>query len=376
MLVMLILEPLGFCIFAIATKFKKPSISETLPKKIIVGLAVITGLVVIFSIKDSGFGLASVFEGLGHEMLNYLPIVGWGRALTITALTGINTMTYIYLALMIGTYVLLVGLTYMLGSDYYEDVITSSEIRNELMKDAKSGKINFKGLHLRKKAIKIKDKYKRSGAVHWKKKLLTTKSDISVYFSMESVLALILGIGSVIFLSDEKEFSVYIVAVIYFYMKFLFSMNTSLDKELNMHYFYTIPDSAFMKLINVTKVDVIRFFTTMVIMVVSNSIAGQHFELAYFVLPFATTMFYSMMLISSFTLKLFFSAEDFNRLLIMFKMLQMLIVLLPSIVTMIIIGVTTESVLLALLGSTAVNVVVTSVFLGLSDVIFNKLELK
>ncbi len=60
----------------------------------------------------------------------------------------------------------------------------------------------------------------------------------------------------------------------------------------------------------------------------------------------------------------------------MFKMLQMLIVLLPSIVTMIIIGVTTESVLLALLGSTAVNIVVTSVFLGLSDVIFNKLELK
>lgn len=374
-LVLLILEPLGFCLFAISTRLRKPELSAGVTKKIFIVLALGALVSVILSIRADGLNLQSIFAGLGNEWLNLLPIIGWGKALTLTAISGISASTFIYLGLMLGLYALLVILTYVLGTDYYEDVIETSELRTEQINKAKQGKYSF-AVQLRKKAIKIKDDYRLAGAIHWKKRLLTSKSDISVYFSIETVLCLLISIGGFFFMKDAIERLPYIVSGIYFYIKFLFSMNTSLDKELGMHYFYTIPDTSVKKLINVLKIDVMRFFINIAVISIVLGVLGGHINGELVLLPFAVTSFYIMMLMASFTLKLFFSSEDFNRLLIMFKMLQMFVVLIPSLIALIVIGALTDSVFLALLGSTSVNILIVAIFLGLSDMILNRMELK
>lgn len=374
-LVLLILEPLGFCMFAIGTRLRRPELSTGVTKKIFIALALGAFVSVVLSIRADGLSIQSIFSGLGNEWLNLLPIIGWGKALTLTAVTGISVSTYIYLGLMFGLYALLVILTYVLGTDYYEDVIETSELRTEQINNAKQGKYSF-AIQLKKKAIKIKDTYRLAGAIHWKKRLLTSKSDISVYFSLETVLCLVIGVGGYFFMKDAIKYLPFTVSGIYFYIKFLFSMNTSLDKELGMHYFYTIPDTSVKKLINVLKIDVMRFFINISVISLVCGVLSGTFEPILVLLPFAVTSFYIMMLMASFTLKLFFSSEDFNRLLIMFKMLQMFVVLIPSVIALIVIGALTQSVFLALLGSTTVNVVIIAVFLGLSDMILNRMELK
>jgi len=374
-LVLLILEPLGFCLFAILTKRGNPELSESWVKRIFVFIGFIALVVVLNTIRTDGLSMASIFNGLGNDMLNWIPIIGWGRGLTVTAMTGITSMTYVYIALMILMYIMLVCLTYFLGSDYYEDVIGLSEERNQLINEAKQGKNQLKGFHFKKKNVSVKDKYKFSGAIHWKKKLITAKSDVSVYLSLESLLCVLLAVGGSLFM-DSPESTPYMVMGGYFYIKFLFSMNTSLDKELNRHFFYTIPDNGMKKLIQVSKIDVVRFFiNACLIAIVSYAITNVN-DIGFVILPFAATMFYVMMLLSSFTLKLFFTSEDFNRLILLFKMFQMIVILLPSLITMIVIGALTESTVLALLGSTVINVVITGIFLSLGDVILNRMELK
>jgi len=374
-LLLLVLEPLGFCLFAIFTRKGKPDMSESLVKKLFILIGLVAGGFVVNSIRLNGLSLTSIFNGLGHPFLNMIPIVGWGKALTVTAMTGITGSTYLYLGLMVVMYIALVGLTYFLGTDYYEDVIGASEERQKLISEAKQGKNQFKGFHFKKKKVAIKDKYKKAGAIHWKKKTLTSKSDLSVYLSLESLLCLLLSIGGSIFM-EETQALAYMVMGLYFYIKFLFSMNTSLDKELNKHYFYTIPDNGMRKLVQVSKIDVVRFFINACIIVVSTYVMTRNNDIGLIVLPFAATMFYVMMLLSSFTLKLFFTSEDFNRLLLLFKMFQTILVLMPSAVTMIVIGILTESVLLALLGSLGINLLLASVFLALGDTILNRMELK
>lgn len=376
-MVFLVLEPLGFCIFAIATKLQNSEINQKYMKMLFAGIGVFALYQVYLSVNTNGFSIQSVMGGLGSDDLNWLPIIGWGKQLTLTSLTGVSTMTYVYLGLMIVLYFTLVILTYILGDDYFEDVIQSSEEKNILIKKARSGRLHFNGIHFKNKKIKTNDTQKYAGAIYWKRKLITMKTDLSVFFSMESVLCLILGIGSAYFIEgDSAPFGAVIVTGIYFYMKFLLSTNTSLDQELKMHYYYTLPDTAIHKMIAVTKLDVIRFFINISVLVAANAVFSQHISGLMVLLPVAAAMFYVMMLLSSFLLKLFFTAEDYNRLMVMFKMLQMLLVLMPAFITMLVIAILTESTFYALLGSLVVNILLTTIILGLSDVIFNRLELK
>lgn len=375
-LIILLIEPLGFCMYTIAMRRKK---TETSQYPMIALLIIAAAVMLAFAgleVINNGFSVESISKGLNHPVTNWIPIIGWGKALSIVTITGITGQTYIYLGLLLLTYVVLFITTYRLGVDYYEDVIETSELRAELVKKAKRGK-QFDGkMLLRKKKVELKDKYKGAGAIFWKKQLVTIKTSISVFFTFESVLALIMGIGSGLFLKDEPTVGVIVMGAVYLYIKFLFSFNTELDKELNRHYFYTIPDSAMKKLFYVTHLDVLRYFINSVILVVINLVITQNIDVAYVVIPFTFTSFYFIIVVSSFVLKLFFNVEDYERLLVLFKMIQNIVIMLPALVTTIAIGVITKSVLYALIGGLVVNSIIGIVFLALGDTVLSRLELK
>lgn len=372
--VLLILEPMSFCLFVISTKIKKEDFAERAVKVFFILISLIALIPVAINISKFGFSLEVLFDGLGSKYLNMIPVIGWGRYLTITVIEGLNLYTLLALAGMVTMYIVFLFITYKLGDDYYEDVIHTSEERSQKIKEYKSGKSNIKSFQLKKKRITTTKFKTGAGALDWKRQHMLKRTDFSAFLSMETLLCLVIAVGSILFVKDPEFETIYVATGIYFYIKFLFSMETELDRELKKPYYYLIPDSAMKKMLNIVKVDLLRFLINTSIIAAISSFSG--FKIEYLLLPLTVTSLYTVMILSSYLFNLFLPSEDFKRMMLMFKMLQMILLLLPSIIVMIIIGVTTESIALTLLGSFLVNMIISGIMLALSEGLFARLELK
>jgi len=375
-LLFLILEPLSFCIFSISTKLNIEDFRSKLIKwtYMLIGLLIL-GLIGMEFMTD-GFSVQSIVSGIGSKWLHYIPIIGWGKYLVMSAVDGVTTYTYLALAGMSLLYIFIVLLTFYLSNDYYEDVMSMSEERAKLVSDAKQGRTKSLNFHFKKKKVTMEDNTKYAGALDWKRQLLLKRSDFSVYLSMETLLCILIVIGFKFFVEDAAEYSLYFASGIYLYIKFLFSAQTQLDHELKKPFFYLIPDSPMRKIFATVKIDLRRFFINMIAIVLVHVVLNQHFESAYIILPIAMTLFYSMTLFSSYMFNIFLPPEDVARLAVLFKMLQTIVVLLPSFIVLMTIGILTENIFWALAGSSIVNAIISVVFLALSEIMFERLELK
>lgn len=153
-------------------------------------------------------------------------------------------------------------------------------------------------------------------------------------------------------------------------------MQTQLDFELKKPFFYLIPDSPMKKILATVKIDLIRFLINVFALVMTHMVMSQAVDLVYFLLPVAMMLFYAMMLFSSYMFNIFLPSGDFQRLAVLFKMIQTLILLLPSLIVLIAIGILTNSPIYALGGSIIINGLLCVVILALSELLFNRLELK
>lgn len=373
-MVLLILEPISFCMFVISTKIKKEEFASNAVKAFFLVIVLMALVPVAMRVMDKGFSAKSVFDGLGSVYLNYIPVIGWGRFLTTSVIDGISSMTYLALTGMFVMYGIFLAITFKLGDDYYEDVIITSEERHQKVKEYKEGKSNLKGFQLKKKKVS-KTKFKKgAGALNWKRQHMLKRTDVSAYFSMETLICLALAIGGMIFMKDPDIEAIYFVTGLFFYAKFLFSMETELDRELKKPFYYLIPDTAMRKVLSIISIDLMRFFIN--VSLIAGLYSFFNFKMEYIILPFAVTLMYTVMLLSSYLFNMFLPSEDFKRLILMFKMLQMLIVVLPSIIVMIIVGVISESVAMVLLSAVLINLLIAGIILGLSEVLFMRLELK
>ncbi|MBN2794760.1 MAG: hypothetical protein JXR88_05100 [Clostridia bacterium] len=372
--IFLIMETFSFLLFVIQAKWHMENLRSRV-RKIFSLVVFIPALFFIFkSIQENGATINSLLLGLNEKSLDFIPIIGWGRFLLMSVLNGLTSMSVVALIIMTLLYVTLIILTYRFADDYYEDVIEQSEKMAELMANAKAGRTLRTSWQLKKK-VKVVDKAVYGQAFNWKRKVLLLKSDFSLYFSIETLLCLVITGGLFIFGSDEKRYMPYVVSGMYFYIKFLFFMQSHLDEELKKPYFYLIPDAPMKKIIATVKIDLIRFFINIVLIVVLSSALSQTFESAYIILPFAATSVYSIMLFSNYMFNIFIPPKDFERLSVLFKMIQMIVLLLPSIIVSIVIGVIMKNILITLLGMLVVNGIISLIVLMLADVLFEKLEL-
>lgn len=376
-LVFLIVEPISFAIFVIGTKTIGADQVKKYVKIVFLGVVALVFIAITKSVLDNGLTLVSVLEGVNNNWINWIPIIGWGKFLVLTALNGATTMTYIAIATMVVTYCLLIVLVYHLGDDYYEDVIVSSADIHKVIENAREGKAKTFNFSLNRKKTNLKDDVKYAGAFYWKRKLLLKRSDISIYFSMETVLCVAMSLGVMLFApSASHEFGIYMVMGFYLYGKLLFSMQTFLDDDLQKPYFYLIPDTPFNKILKSTRLDTIRFFINTLVITGLHIALYQNLEIDYAILPFAFTSLFIVMQLSSFMFNLFLPSEDLKRLTVMFKMLQMMLFILPAFVVTLTIGIITENTLLAFSGGIIVNIMICGIFLGLSSIIFERMELK
>ena len=375
----LLLEPITFCTFAYSARTKNESISKTIAMAI-TALVVLGGMIPFLLSLASGTGL---IDALNTDSISYVPIVGWTAfALKSASANLITNKTLILLSFNFMLYIGLVFTTYFMGTDYYEEIATSSNQIAKKLKLMKSGR-NMPQLPIlgfrKNKAYSVACKGDGAKALAWKRMLLIKKTDISSYVSLETLIVVAVAVGLGLMLRNENDgyMGCYAIAGLMVYIKFLFSMNTPLDQELKMHYFYLIPDSGAKKIFELSKFDLIKFCINTVAGLLVYTIIIGNITPIVLLLPFAALSFYICIIYSAFMAKLILpDGGDLERLFVLFKMIQNVLIFAPAILAAIGVGIFTQSELLTMISIIIVNGLLASVFLIFSNGILGRIELK
>lgn len=375
-LVYLITETISFMIFVISAKWKLENLRAWFIKGAMVAIFIPLLVSLYKNMSTVGWNLEGLLAGVNDKWLNFIPIIGWGRYLILTVLSGITSITLWVFLGMVLTYLILIVPTFLLADDYYEDVLQQSEQMSQLKTQIKTGRYKKKIAWQFKKKVSLKDKSTYGKAFNWKRKIMILKSDFSLYFSLETLLGVLACLGAYFFLDFDIKYAPYIISGIYFYLKFLFFMQNHLGEELDKPYIYVIPDSPKKKILATVTVDLMRFMINVIVVTLISAILSQNFEIGYIILPLAATSTYAIMLLSNYLVNLFLPSEDVERLYILLRALQMILLLVPSIIATVILGIVTQNVAMALGGMFGVNGLIAFVILMLSDVLFEKLEFK
>lgn len=376
-LVFLIVEPMSFSLFALSVKLKKPDLQTKVVQTILV---LLMGMVT-YSLYDAyslyGLNVESLLAGLNHRVLNYIPILGWARYIMLALVDGVNTMTYICLGLMLATYLTLVATTFFWSRDYYEDVLASSEDKAKTVQAYKANKSLQLNIGFNKKNVSIRDDQVYAGALNWKRKLMIKKRDISLYVSIQTccLLGALVGLR-IIFGPGYMKTGLYMVAGAYVYLHFIFASSNNLDQEISKPYFFLLPDTGRKKIVQVLKTDLERVMINGYLMVIVHSLAHQSLRLDWLFMPITLTTTMAIFFFSSILVHLFLPGGDAKRFQVMVKMVQVLVLLLPSILVMALVGLASQSLLAVLICGGLVNGCVAGLLVFLSEKIMSKLEMK
>lgn len=193
---------------------------------------------------------------LNHKAIEYIPIYGWIRNILMVAITGVTFSTYSYIILLIAFCILCIYILYSMKLDYYEDVITSTEIRETAIEASRKGeKVQY---NIGKKVKVRKVEYKRKGhgasAIFWRH-ILENKKRSFAFLNLTSILYIILSItmGSFLPIKDLR----FVIGVM-IYLQLIFTFASKWQQELSNPYIYMIPDSSFKKVVYSTALDNIK----------------------------------------------------------------------------------------------------------------------
>ena len=183
------------------------------------------------------------------KWFGYFPIAGWSVMLFKGILAGSTMQIVISLALFVGISALVVTLLTAHDADYYEDVLYSTEIMHQRLKDYKEGR-NVSSTTYRK--VKIKDNengfMKSKGAfVFAYKHLLEMKRGSRLIFV--DIVTILIAIGAGIagyYMKDDKSAYIFLGTIIYF--QYFVTVFGRLKIELIKPYIYLVPETSFKKL--------------------------------------------------------------------------------------------------------------------------------
>jgi hypothetical protein len=194
--------------------------------------------------------------------MNFVPLIGWSRAIFMSML-NFNSDFFIYLFLQISFIILINIYILITTNDYFEDVLSSTENKDIYISNRKNGKraINFNFNFNKNKRNAIKPNCYGSDAFHWKNKMNFIKKDFHYFFGIQTLIFLILGIVGILIKQYKFQdidystiFTILTVSILYIYT--IFSMRAGTQEELDMPFFYLIPENNIKKIISLNKLAV------------------------------------------------------------------------------------------------------------------------
>jgi len=191
---------------------------------------------------------------------NYIPVMGWGRALLSQCLTGFNASSLIYGGLLIASCIISITLLYKFNLDFYEDALPSAE-QNEVAQSYKNSGYDPKQLSKmqnsrkpfarRKVTLTYSAKYAK--AIFFRH-LLEYKKTGFYFINILSGIYLVASI--VVGLYFDMPFYAYLLFTIYIMVISTYGGKWSMD--FNGHFIFLIPASSASKLFYSTLSSIIK----------------------------------------------------------------------------------------------------------------------
>lgn len=208
---------------------------------------------------NGGSNIEALFAAIASPYLTYIPVIGWIKGMVFAIIYSNGIQTIIYAALNLLALVGSILLFVRSNSDYYEDVLQSTETTFEMQKAVKEGRaFNMKA----SKPAKVTDTGIDRGwgaNAFFFKHLRQSKRKSRIPILGTSTLILLAGnIVFAIFLqsigkaeNDPMPIGILMAVclVASAYVLFFFSAMGDLSMELTKPYIYLVPESSFKKLL-------------------------------------------------------------------------------------------------------------------------------
>lgn len=232
-----------------------------------------------------------------NHNLDYIPVIGWVKAIITQCFGGLNYSLFIYLGLLLLVLVVIVFVLYNLNLDFYEDVLDKSEL-NETMKNIKTKQIKSADFMLegkrKRKTRKVTYKYDSMfGEAIFRKHLLEYKKTGFGLVNMYTGALLIGAIGYGLFF-PVKDITIFLYLTIY--MGCISNFASKFNFEIVKPYIFLIPDSDDKKIFWATLSSILKYvsdsaivFLTLAVIIKANPLDAILCMLVYISFGFVFT---------------------------------------------------------------------------------------
>lgn len=344
--------------------------------------------IMIFILGSIAYGIYSqqnlvegIFWAFNQPYFSYIPIVGWGAELIQVVVMGIGSETTLFFILQISTIAITTFFAIFLAQDYYEDALSSAELRADLRRKSKEGKkISLPSDKDSKKKIRqvhVRDVGYGPWAFLWMNLVTSKRTSGSLFLRWITLAILVASISAGLLLPEKTTMVYFIISGIIAYFAFLMSIHISMDEELKMKYVFILPGQPWKKILAVNIVAVLKvsiYMATAILPIgiifgvpVFSLLAGLIFPITMTILNLFSTVIIHVLIPNSFDLKAFFPV---------IRIFSFLLFLIPPAIVGIWVGIATQSVANAFYSVASLNMLMSILFIWISDRVFWRLEIR
>lgn len=338
----------------------------------------------IYGISTQGTVLQGIFWALDLPSFSYIPIIGWSSELINILITGPTALSPVFLILQVGIIGLVSFLALYFAQDYYEDALPFAERMARIKRVKKEGgNLSFKDLtgkeDSKKKVrnLQVKEVGRGPWAFLWMKLVAGKRVDGSMLLNWKTLGILLISILGGIF-SPVKDGEVYLfLSGAAAYILFLSSSAVSIDGELQKKYIFILPGTPWKKILalNIIPVGQSMLFLSLLFLPLGlifqisfmDLLAGLLFPISMVVLNLFSSTVIHILIPSKFDLKAFFP---------IIRILGFLLFLIPPGIAGIAVGVFTLNIALGFFTVAIINFAMSVLFLGISNMLFERLEIR
>lgn len=221
------------------------------------GMAAIVLAVAFIHMKNGGSIFQNLLSLFDMKPFYFIPVLGWSAMFLKAVIEGSVVYVIVSLVLFAVTGTAMVLLFTRGDADYYEDVLSSTELNYNRLQDAKEGKrvVNTSKVKVKEKETGIR-KGKGYNTIFYKHLLEKRRTSRFLFLDFYTVGA---TLGAAIFCKYmNKDFSVYFVLCILVYFQFFMTILGKLGMELSKPYIYLIPEKSVKKVLAASATSLIK----------------------------------------------------------------------------------------------------------------------
>jgi hypothetical protein len=264
-LMLLVSQILALCIYSLTAPYP---FRRKVGNILLYGYFGLVGVGLIIYLLVNGGNIQSIPAFFALPVVDFFPVIGWINAYIFGLMNGETGWAILFLLLAVLFPVLCIALVRRSNSDYYEDVLQTTELRFSMRQAWKEGKVSAKNVSLPARTGKSGIIGRGQGAsVFFYRQLTEQRRTRRFYLEISSYIVIAIGLAAGIVLRNLSRQSgtspeliqIYAFAVLCYVLYFV-TMSGKFTQELSKPFLYLVPASDVMKLMYANLATVIKSF--------------------------------------------------------------------------------------------------------------------